>query len=198
MGRTNGSAADRNGSDANGTVEPFAIPDERTHGATDGSGFPVESGEPERTENGSNSSGTGRKRGPKTGWKRNAANGNDTKKADRQRLPTVDVAAGVLQGFSVLSNATIKNFILKDPRFSEMELDDSEAEKIAAALLELAKFYPGVDVPALMLAWMNLAQAVSTVAISHVAIYKLRKTNEANAAKMRPAAVHQMVNGAAQ
>ena len=43
------------------------------------------------------------------------------------------------------------------------QLDDAECERLAKALLELQKYYPSVDLPGVVLAWVNLATACTSV-----------------------------------
>lgn len=67
----------------------------------------------------------------------------------------------------------------------EVEISEEQAEKLAKALLTLQKFYPSVDVPAVYLAWLNLASVAIKVYAPNVAAYKLRKSNEAHERKRK-------------
>lgn len=187
MAGRNGSKTDGVGTSGVGTVEPFSLPDRQSDGDDNGNniaGVPIESAEPERLTGTRNADGTARRKpGRRPGWNRTGESAGETKK-DRQGLPTLEVTAGALKGVHELAS-----FLLK---IEELELEDAEAEKLAGALLALAKYYPGIDVPGKYIAWMNLLTTMGIVYSPKVATCKLRKANERKAKLAnRPVVVQQ-------
>lgn len=183
MARANDGTTERNGAKASGTVEPFSLPDRRSDNddnGIDSAGIPIESAEPERYTGKRNSDGSARRKpGRRPGWN---AGATESKGKDRQGLPTLEITAGALKGVHDLASVLLK--------IDELELEDSEAERLASALLALAKYYPGIDVPGKYIAWMNLLTTMGIVYSPKVATYKIRSANERKAkGRNQPVAV---------
>lgn len=173
MAERNGYTADGNGKPTGGTVGQFTVPVRGSDGANDRpniGGIPVESGTAEQYTGGRNLDGSPRR---KPGRRAGAA--EPAPKKDRAGLPSLDVTAGALKGLHDLTAMLT--------RIEELELDDSEAEKLAVSLIALGKYYPNVDVPGKYMAWMNLLTTMGTVYSPKVATYRIRKKNERRAAK---------------
>jgi hypothetical protein len=152
-------------------------------------GIPIEPTEPDRNKGGRNKDGSYRKGSNFKGrkGKRHTVNSGGTEaKKERSGLPNLEITAGALKGAHDFASMLVR--ITLDPNFDELELDDAEAEKLASALLALAKYYPGIDIPGLYLAWLNLATTMGTVYSPKVATFNIRRKNERKA-KPAPAPV---------
>lgn len=165
------------GKSASGTTAEFTLPDrgtDRVNASSDINGIPIESADSEQYTGGRNRDGSSRRKpGRKPGW--NRGDTGDKKGSDRKGLPSLDITAGAIKGVHDLSSVLL--------HCEELELDDAEAEKIASALIALAKYYPEVDVPGKYIAWFNLLTTMGKVYMPKVATYKIRKKNEKSAAK---------------
>lgn len=93
--------------------------------------------------------------------------GNRASAPSQTKTDAIETATGALMGI-----AGIASWLTAIP---ELELEEDEAKKLAKSLTLLQKYYPSVDLPGVVLAWIGLGSAMGDVYGPKLAEYRVRK-----------------------
>lgn len=115
-------------------------------------GYPVEPISGGETKRGR---GRPRKDGGSPGGNTGGPGRTDSGNTAGSKKETKSLSVGTLA--SILS--TLHEFAALGMGSDKIRLDDDECEKLAKALVELQKYYPSIDLPGVVLAWVNLVSA---------------------------------------
>lgn len=150
-------------------------------GAHEGTGYTVES--PEGTEPAADR--PRGKRGPKPGTKYRTRRPEKESEEGllslsfKERLELV--AGGLAAGSDVAALLSkCPELALVPEGLEDAPIDQTDAGKLARALLRLQKFYPQIDVPGLYLAWTNVISVGIKIYSPRIAAIKMRLSEEAD------------------